>query len=195
MPQPQGDEPVGVLTGVSPSASAGAGNDTASQSQSQRFASRLLFGIAVAVLLIDQLSKWWIRGALVPGEERAIVPGLVHLSHVVNHGAAWGMLDGQRWLLIGISVIVVTALIAAMQRIAAQGRLVAAGMGLIFGGAVGNLIDRIAFGSVTDMIDMDTPIAFVRDFPVFNVADSALTIGVCILVLYTVFGGRDTERP
>lgn len=160
--------------------------------QSQSVATRLLFAVAFVALLIDQLSKYWIRTSLPLGDEIQVIPGFMHLSHIANHGAAWGMFSGQRWLLIGVSMIVVVVLAVAARQITARGRLVATGMGFIFGGAVGNLIDRIIFGSVTDMIDMDTTIAFIRNFPVYNVADSALTVGVCILVIHTLFGERDS---
>jgi len=149
---------------------------------------RILFGVAAVALLFDQLLKWWIRGALETGDEMPLIPGLVHLSHIKNHGAAWGMFAGQRWLLIGVSVVVVGALLFSARQIARGGALVACAMGLIFGGAVGNLIDRCVSGAVTDMIDMDTPLSLIRTFPVFNIADSALTIGVILLIWHSFFG-------
>jgi signal peptidase II len=134
--------------------------------------------VAGAVVLLDQLVKLWIRSTLAPGDTIDILPGWVHLSHSHNTGAAWGMLSGQRWLLILVSIGVSVFIIQLARDFAARGVLALSALGLIFGGAIGNLIDRIAFGHVTDMIDVDTSVELLRTFPVFNVADSALTIGV-----------------
>lgn len=186
-PRSADNEAVVVIEAVNTSSSG-----AAPTAQSQSAAMRLLFAVAFISLLIDQFSKSWIRTSLPLGDEIQVIPGFMHLSHIANHGAAWGMLAGRRWLLIGVSLAVVVALAAGARQIAARGRFVATGMGFIFGGAVGNLIDRVFFGWVTDMIDMDTSISFIRNFPVFNVADSALTVGVCILIIHTLFGERES---
>lgn len=134
-------------------------------------------------VILDQLSKAWIRSALPVNDEIAVVPGWVHLSHILNHGAAWGMLSGQRWLLVLIAFLVGGAVIWLARQEQADSPWMRFALGLILGGALGNLIDRIATGAVTDMIDLDTPIAWLHNFPVFNLADSALTVGVTILAL------------
>lgn len=143
-----------------------------------------LFLIAsVLVLLGDQLSKWWIRSHLALGDRLEVWPGVFHLEHVENHGAAWGLLSGQRFLLILFSIVVVAVVLAWAREVAAGGRLAATGLGLILGGALGNMGDRIFLGAVTDFFDVDTSVEFLRTFPVFNVADSALTVGViCLLI-------------
>lgn len=148
----------------------------------QRRSAVLLPLVAVLILILDQASKIWIRANLPPGEEIAVWPGVVHLSHVLNRGAAWGMLEGRRWLLIMITLVVLAGAVAMARSVARSGLLAKVGLGLIVGGAVGNLIDRVLFGTVTDMIDFDTAFAPLRNFPVFNVADSALTVGVCLLL-------------
>jgi signal peptidase II len=144
----------------------------------------LQFGlVALVVVVLDQLCKFWIRSTLPAGTTREVLPGWVHLSHSLNDGAAWGMMSGQRWLLILISIGVSIFIIKLAREFTARGVLALSALGLIFGGAIGNLIDRIAFGHVTDMIDLDTPLEILRTFPVFNIADSALTIGVILLIL------------
>ncbi|MBV9470361.1 MAG: signal peptidase II [Abitibacteriaceae bacterium] len=154
----------------------------------RRFIGFLL--LAVGVVLADQWSKYWLRGALPLGETRPLVPGWVHLSHFQNHGAAWSMLSGQRLFLVGITLLVIFVVGRMAPEIIQRGLLPTLGLGLILGGAVGNLIDRILFASVTDFIDLDTTISWIQTFPVFNLADSALTVGVTLLLINFVFGAK-----
>jgi signal peptidase II len=155
----------------------------------------LMLGLAIFVIGLDQWSKLWIRTNLSPGEERELWPGVVHLSHVLNHGAAWGAFEGQRWMLVIVSLGVAGAVIYYMRRIVERGLLATVAMGFILGGAVGNLIDRAFLGAVTDMIDCDTPWRIVREFPVFNLADSALTLGVFLLAVYLMFVPETPAAP
>lgn len=149
---------------------------------------------AVFSVLVDQLSKAWIRHALPIGGEMPLIPGWIHLSHVLNHGAAWGLLSGRRWLLIIVTLGVIGVVANLARDIAGRSRLAGVGLGLILGGAVGNLIDRAASGVVTDFIDLDTPIQFLRTFPVWNGADSALTIGVILLLIEALLQRRHSLR-
>lgn len=148
----------------------------------------LFFLAAILSLVADQLSKIWIRARLSEGESMALVPGWIHLDHVRNFGAAWGVLSGQKWLLIVFTVVVIGTIVASAREVAARGKLASLGFGLILGGAVGNLTDRILFGHVTDFFDLDTPLAVLQTFPVFNVADSALTVGVVLMLCSMLFG-------
>ncbi|MDQ3815106.1 MAG: signal peptidase II [Armatimonadota bacterium] len=145
---------------------------------------------AILTLIVDQLSKVWIRAALSLGDEVPVLPGWVHLSHVLNRGAAWGMLSGQRLFLIGVTVVVIWVVSVWAREVVRRGAMARIGLGLILGGAVGNLIDRLRFGAVTDFIDLDTPVEWLRTFPVFNVADSALTVGVTLLLIGMIFHRR-----
>lgn len=143
-----------------------------------------LFALAAsAALLLDQLSKIWIRRTLPLAETRDLWPGVIHFEHVQNLGAAWGVLSGQKWLLIAFTLLVVGIIFRSAREVAARGALAALGFGLILGGAFGNLLDRILFGHVTDFFDLDTPFPTLQTFPVFNVADSALTMGVIAMLL------------
>lgn len=146
----------------------------------------LLGILAIVVVALDQLSKTWIRGNLRVGETSDVWRGVVHLSHVHNYGAAWSMLSGQRWLLILVTIGVVAVLLSIARGLVEKSALGAWSIGLILGGALGNLVDRILFGHVTDMIDLDTSVGFLRTFPIFNLADSALTMGVFLLILQTL---------
>jgi signal peptidase II len=149
-----------------------------------------LLALAAIVVILDQASKAWIRANLQHGEEIVLWPGVVHLSHVLNYGAAWGVLSGQRWLLIAVSVLVMAGVLAVARGMVERSVWQMWALGLIVGGAVGNLIDRVLAGAVTDMIDMDTSWQWLRNFPVFNLADSALTAGVLILLGHTLWSER-----
>ena len=153
----------------------------------------LFFFAAVLSLVADQLSKIWIRARLPQGDTLDFWPGVMHLEHVQNRGAAWGVLSGQKWLLILFTLLVIGVIMRSAREVAARGALAALGFGLILGGAVGNLFDRIVFGHVTDFFDLDTPIRALQTFPVFNVADSALSVGV-VLMLLSLFGSRPQSQ-
>ncbi len=146
----------------------------------------LFFFAAILSLLADQLSKIWIRARLPEGESIDFLTGVMHLEHVQNRGAAWGVLSGQKWLLILFTLVVIGVILHSAREVAQRSALAALGFGLILGGAVGNLTDRILFGHVTDFFDLDTPFSALQTFPVFNVADSALTVGV-VLMLISLF--------
>lgn len=152
---------------------------------------------ALIVVILDQLSKLWIRSTFPLGATQPLIDGWLRLTHSENTGAAWGMMSGQRWLLIAVSVGVSIFILMMAREFAREktGALPLVALGLIFGGAIGNLIDRGAFGKVTDMIDLDTPVAFLRNFPIFNLADSALTVGVLLLMLHFVLQREPTSNP
>jgi signal peptidase II len=169
------------------SASAGQPQAARMSTHAGRRGGAMMAGAAVLVVVLDQASKAWIRDVLQLGEERPLWAGVVHLSHVWNRGAAWGMLSGRRWLLIAITLGVLFFAGRMMRPLAARGAVPACGLGFIIGGALGNLIDRARSGYVTDMIDMDTSWPWLHGFPVFNIADAALTLGVGLLFLHLFF--------
>lgn len=135
----------------------------------------------LVILMGDQGSKLWVAHQIKPLGERNFVPGLLSLTNVKNNGAAWSMMSGNRYLFIMIGII---ALIIAgyylWQCRFDFGYEIA--ITLFISGAVGNLISRIFVGSVTDMFQTE----FIN-FPVFNVADSSLTIGVILLMILIGF--------
>ena len=148
-------------------------------------------GAAILALALDQLSKIWIRANLPQGAERPLIPGWIHLGHIENHGAAWGVLAGQKWLLILFTIVVTALVVSSAREVSRRGKLAAVGFGFILGGALGNLIDRVMFGYVTDFFDLDTPVRWLQTFPIFNVADSALTCGVILMLVTLLFFGDD----
>jgi len=142
----------------------------------------VLFG----VLIVDQTSKAVVRGALAPSESLALVSDVFHLTHVRNAGAAFGLMPGQRELFVMTSTIVIGAIAVYWLWQRPKARWLVRALGLVAGGAMGNLIDRVSLGRVTDFLDF-------RWFPVFNLADSAIVIGVGLLVLWILFGPEAGE--
>ena len=141
--------------------------------------------IAVVVVVIDQIVKLIALDRLAPGIPVDVVPGLIALTLVRNPGLAFGLLAGipagWRWVVGLLSLLALIVLLRVALRVLPRGGWrEQTAIGLIFGGAVGNLIDRTRFGSVVDFVDV-----YFRGWhwPAFNVADSAITVGVALLAL------------
>jgi signal peptidase II len=142
--------------------------------------------IASAVFLADQATKALLRDWLPLGESVSLLPFFA-LTHVQNTGAAFGMFAGANGIFIGLTFVIL-ALLAKMHReLAAQGALCRAGIPLLWGGAVGNLADRLRQGSVTDFLDVHWR---GWHWPAFNVADSGITVGIALLLAQHVVAGR-----
>jgi signal peptidase II len=156
-----------------------------------------LLGLAAAVLVADQLTKVWALASLDPRRPVVLVPGLLDLTLVMNPGVAFGFLGtvppGWRWAVMLLSVAALGVLCSLAVRIVPDGgHLGRVAVGLVLGGAVGNLIDRWRFGAVVDFVHV-----FWRDWhwPNFNVADSAITVGVVLLAGEFLLAGRERPRP
>lgn len=142
--------------------------------------------IVLTVLALDQLTKSLVRARLAVGESVPVIDGILSLTHVRNAGAAFGLLQGGRAFFIAAASIVIVGILWALWRLRIRTPLLTAALGLAFGGALGNLIDRIVAGRVTDFFD-------IHIWPVFNVADIALDVGVALLVVDLLFV-RDAEN-
>ena len=132
--------------------------------------------VIFAVLLTDMLTKFLIV------TEVSIIDGVLAITPTQNFGAGFSVLSGQTWLLITITFVFLIGIVIFDILFKYKSTLFGIGTGLIVSGAIGNLIDRLAFGYVRDFIYLE----FI-DFPVFNVADMALTFGVILLAIYIVF--------
>jgi signal peptidase II len=130
---------------------------------------------AAGLLAGDQLSKWLIMSWLRPGDSFPLINGIVHLTYVQNTGMAFGLFRGFPQVFAVLAVAVAAWIGWELTRSHRMGRPMELGLSLILGGAIGNLIDRVRLGYVIDFIDL-------RVWPVFNVADSAITIGVVLLL-------------
>lgn len=153
---------------------------------------RRLYGwlaLAGLVIWLDQLSKAWLTGAFTFGESMAIT-SFFNIVHVVNHGAAFSFLAGaggwQRWFFIVLAAAISIWLII-MLRQQQHERLAPAAYAFILGGAIGNVIDRITLGAVVDFLDFHAGNAH---FPAFNLADSAITLGVILMLIQTFCESR-----
>ena len=140
----------------------------------------VIYLIPFAVILVaDQLTKLLVAGRLAVGESVPAVRGLFDITYVQNQGAAFGLLQGKKLLLIVITLAVFAFLIIYALRRDTSSRWLMWGLTLVCSGGLGNLIDRVAFGYVRDFIDL----SFIR-FPVFNIADCAVTVGAVMMALY-----------
>lgn len=152
-------------------------------------------GLAAVVVVLDQASKAAVLAALGGGPRVVEVTGFLNLALTWNRGISFGLLSGnaaawQPWLLSGFAVAVCVGLLIWLVR-ARLGLLPGLGVGLIVGGAVGNVIDRLRFSAVVDFVDVH---AGGWHWPAFNVADSAITLGVAGLLIDAVLrgsGGRE----
>jgi signal peptidase II len=143
--------------------------------------------LSLLVLILDQASKWLILLAFEPGEVEPLTAH-INLTLLFNKGAAFSFLSDaggwQRWFFAGLALIVSGVLIGWLLRLKRGEGLQAAGLALLIGGAIGNLIDRALLGHVVDFIQVYLPfipMAIFNPWPAFNIADSAITIGVAIL--------------
>jgi len=137
------------------------------------------------VLMVDQLSKLIVRSTMVPGES-LLTWSPIQLTYVLNTGSAFGLFPGQTLFLIVASFVGVGVLFAYYRNFSDPPFLVKISLGMMLGGAIGNLIDRLLFGYVVDFID-------ARFWPVFNLADSSITVGVIILA-YVFLLAREKPR-
>jgi signal peptidase II len=140
--------------------------------------------IALFIILLDQWTKWIIVQNLKLGESIPIIDGFLYITSHRNKGAAWGILQGQMGFFYVITIIVIVGIIYYMQKYAKREPLMGIALAFMLGGAVGNFIDRLFRKEVVDFINT---FIFSYDFPIFNIADAALTIGVLLLFIYMIF--------
>ena len=150
--------------------------------------------LSLGVVVLDQISKQLVESRLLVFETIPLLPWL-NLTLVYNEGAAFSFLsdqDGwQRWFFIVLALVVSAILIVWLGRLSRAERLVAVALGLLIGGALGNVIDRILFGHVVDFIDVYYE---HWHWPAFNVADSAITLGVVLILWDAARSGKGENR-
>ena len=140
----------------------------------------LILVIGIAITLLDQITKYMIRMGFALGETRPILDGFFDLTYLRNTGAAWGMFGGQNGPLIILSVVMLALLIIFRRSFVVDCLIHRLAMGLMLGGIIGNLIDRIRLGWVTDFLDF-----YIKGhhWPSFNVADAAICTGVGLYII------------
>jgi signal peptidase II len=149
---------------------------------------RRIAALALCVVVLDQITKWWVLKDVYRDEERVIIPGFFNLTYRINTGAAWSMFTGNNAVLAIVALAALVVLYLTRRHFSAHRLLGQVAFGLIFGGIIGNLIDRLLPGrqAVVDFLHFymarrGTPDSF--DFPAFNVADSAICTGVALIFL------------
>lgn len=156
----------------------------------------LVMGVAVGVVVLDQLTKWIVRDRLGLHESIIVIPDFFQITHLTNTGGAFGILAGadDAWRLpffLGVAVIAFGVLLYFVRSVPSQQWLLLSALGGILGGAAGNFIDRAVAGEVTDFLYFHW-----RDYywPAFNVADSFISIGMVVLLGYSLFV-REPPEP
>lgn len=141
----------------------------------------LSISVAVLVVLGDQISKYFIAANFELYETAKFLPGLIDIVYIHNRGAAWGFLEGRTWLLIVFTALIMLVAVFVLVKSYGKNRLFFWAVSLALSGGIGNLIDRIfRDGNVVDFMQF----GFWKSFPVFNLADCAIVIGMGLLILY-----------
>ncbi|HWF67013.1 MAG TPA: signal peptidase II [Acidobacteriaceae bacterium] len=150
--------------------------------------------ISVAIFILDRLSKLWIVRHVYSGQEIVVIPHFFHISHVYNNGAAFSLFadtpspDRVRWMLIAFSVVAIVIVLAVLWKAGRTMNVTSVALALILGGAVGNLYDRLASRYVIDFLAFNL---FGYHYPDFNIADSCIVIGACLLLLEIFRGPKN----
>lgn len=145
----------------------------------------IYYAIALLIVLIDQVTKYLVVKYMDLGQSIPLWTDVFHLTSHRNLGAAFGILQNQRLFFIIITIIVVIGILITLARLKGKQPLTSLALSLILGGAVGNFIDRATTGEVVDFLDFT-----LINFPIFNVADSAITVGVILMLLDVLLDSR-----
>jgi len=140
----------------------------------------LYFIISLVILAIDLFTKYIIQKNMVPYQSIPVIDNIFHITYVQNTGAAFSILKGKTLFFTVVSMIVIAIIVLSLIKLPTKYRALGIALAMILGGALGNLIDRLRFGYVVDFLDF-------RVWPVFNVADCAIVLGVIILGYLIIF--------
>ena len=143
--------------------------------------------IGFLAIILDQLVKIYVVSNMKLGESIPVVQDIFHLTYVLNPGAAFGILENHRWFFIAICIAILLGVAIFYKSIRRECAMFRYGLGLLLGGAVGNLIDRIQNGLVVDFLDF-------RIWPVFNIADIAICVAAVMLVVSLLNEGWQDEH-
>lgn len=148
-------------------------------------------GLSVLVIVLDQWTKWLALHSLQPYTAQEVIPGVLNWMLAFNTGAAFSFLAGaggwQRWFFIMLAVVISVVLTVWLYRSARRDWRTALPLALIIGGAIGNVIDRVRFGKVTDFIQV-----YYQQWawPAFNIADSAICVGAVLMITFSLFAAK-----
>ncbi len=150
----------------------------------------LFVAIAAFTVVLDQVSKYLARSQFTIGETIRLIPGVLNFTLTKNSGAAFGILSGRQPIFIAVTFMVLAVIVIYLWRQRPTSPIVIIALGLLMGGAIGNLIDRIGPGWVTDFFEF----GFI-DFPVFNVADTAIFCGVGLMIVWLLVSPAANDSP
>jgi len=157
---------------------------------------KILIIVSFLIVLFDQVSKVIIVKLITPYSSMIVIPGVFNITHIYNPGGAFGFMSGQSLLVRTILFLVVSTIAMGFifyfyKNTPETHPLLASGFALIFGGAIGNMIDRIRLGTVVDFLDFS-----IKDlhWPAFNIADSAISIGMAIFLFHLIFKKMPLEN-
>lgn len=139
---------------------------------------------AIIILLIDQVTKYFVKTKMALYESIPVIPNIFHLTYIENPGAAFGLFANKRLFFIIITFIILSGVIYFYRQLSTKNIWLKFALGMVMGGAIGNLIDRLRAGTVTDFFDF-------RIWPVFNIADSAIVIGMIYISYQLLFHGEE----
>lgn len=160
-----------------------------------RFVIRLYLWVSLAIFLTDILTKWLVVSSMILHDSIEVIPNFFDLTYVQNRGVAFGMLRNVNWgwklpVLSGVAMLAVALIFYYGSKVPPQNKLLHLALALVLGGIFGNLSDRLVNGYVIDFLDFHL---FNFHWPTFNVADSAITVGVILLMLDTLRTPPDLE--
>ncbi|WIW71820.1 signal peptidase II [Anaerosinus gibii] len=135
-----------------------------------------IYFLAIGIILLDQISKFLIENSMELGDSLPVIEGIFHITYILNPGAAFGILENQRLFFILIATIMILMTGYIYPLIPQKSKMLRLGVGMLFGGAVGNLIDRIRTGLVVDFFDF-------KIWPIFNIADIFIVVGVGMIII------------
>lgn len=150
-----------------------------------------VLGLALIVLILDQATKFWVASALPIWATRTVIPGFFNLVHVLNKGAAFGFLNDmdavwRPYFFLAVTALAIVLILHLLRTVPREDRVLFTALGLILGGALGNMVDRIRLGEVVDFLDFYIS---AYHWPAFNVADISISLG-SVLLLVSVYRNR-----
>lgn len=153
-----------------------------------------LLALSALILLADRLTKIWVGTHIPMGEAIPVIPRVLRITHWTNEGAAFSLFADSasphtvRWVLISFSILAALVVLVAMIRLGSRFTLTTIALALVLAGALGNVHDRIAYGSVVDFIEVHI---YTYHWPDFNIADSSIVVGACMLMLDSLLPKKD----
>ena len=147
------------------------------------------FILSLILVIIDLIVKLIVKNTMIPNQSITIINNFFYITYVKNTGAAWSILSGRKIFLIIFSLIVIISIIYYIIKRKEYNKLELIGYSMVLSGAIGNLIDRIIYGYVIDYLDF---YIFNYDYPIFNIADILIVIG--IIIIFISYGGKNEKK-